>query len=244
MSFAPAWLACRLVENPIRRNDRLTGHRALVVAVTCVVVAAVTCAALERVVIPGRSAETVAFHAALNQQASDGSHGCASGRSIGQQPPSCTWHVPGSKGTIVLVGTRRGCGFSEVVVGRKNPQSPCLRYVRQSIRDLVARKPALVIMASSVPELVESNAAFRDPDSGQIGRSLNTKAKMWGAGVRKAVLPLVGTAVPAVVVHTIAQFQDWQRNCAAIRAYLDPKSAVSSSGLEQVTTPRDVSTTG
>ena len=249
VSFGPAWLAYRFVENPLRRNDRVTGGRALVVAVTCIAVASVTCVALERVVLPGRSVETAAFLAALDRQGSDGSHGCASGRSIAHQPPSCTWHVANSRGTIVLVGdsnagqfaepaaraanrlgydflvgTRRGCGFSEVLVGIKNPKSPCLRYVRQSIRDLVAQKPAMALMASSVPELVESKDAFRDPDTGAIGISLNTKAQMWEVGVRKAVQPLVDAGVPTVVVHTIPQFQDWQRDCAAIRAYLDPAS--------------------
>ena len=246
-SLVPAWLAYRFVENPIRRDARLGGPRALVLAGVCVAVPVIACAALAKIDIVGRSPEVIGFIAAAEHKHADGIRHCASGLPIDREPATCTWHVANNRGTIVLVGdseagmfgepaaraanrlgynfllgTRHGCGFAEVLVLQTEAGPGCIDYVRRSVAYLLRTRPALVLMASSVPYILNPpDVVFQNPDSGARSSSPTAKAQIWSEGVRKAVLPLARAGIPTVVIHTIPQFVSWSPDCAAIRVYLD-----------------------
>ena len=254
VSLAPAWLAYRFVEHPIRRNARFGGRRAVALTGVCIAVPVIASAALAKLDIVDHSPEAAGFIAAAVHAHADGIRHCASGVPIGQEPATCTWRVPNSSGTVALVGdsdagmfaepaarasnrlgydfqvgTRRGCGFAEVLVLAPQAGPRCIDYVRRSVAYLVRTRPALVLMASSVPYIVNPpDVVFQSPDSGARSRSPAAKARIWSEGVRKAVLPLSQAGIPTVVINTIPQFIGWGPDCAAIRVYLDVASCGAS----------------
>jgi hypothetical protein len=251
-SLLPAWLAYRFVENPIRRRRGFVGRRAVALATVCIVIPVIVCVALAKFEIPGRPAEATAFLVAAQHRYSDadGLRNCATGIPIGKEPARCTWRVPNSRGTIALVGdseagtftepavraarrlgydftvgNRRACSFAEVLVVKGQPDRACLQYVRQSVADLVRMRPSLVLMASSVPYVLNpSDTSFQDIETGKRTNVESEKAKLWADGVRKVVQPLSDAGIPTVIIHTIPQFVTWTPDCAAIRLYLDVKS--------------------
>ena len=250
VSFVPAYFAYRLFENPIRRNHTFVGRRAVALGVVCIAVPAVACVALARIALPGRSADTAAHIAAMAQRHGDEIRHCSAAL-IDRVPAPCTYRAAHARGTVILVGdsnagqftepaaraaqhdgynllvaTRHGCRFADVTVLRSGrADANCARYVMRAVQTLEHRSPALVLIASSTPEIINPpNVALQDPVTKRVARSMIAKEHLWALGLERVLRPLAHAGIPAVIIHTIPQFPSWDPNCAAIRAYLDPAS--------------------
>ena len=250
VSFLPAYGAYRLFENPIRLNPKFVGRRAVALAAVCIAVPAVACVALARIELPGRSVDTAAHLVAMAQRHGDEIRHCTA-PVIDRVPALCTYRTAHPKGTIILVGdsnagqftepaaraahhdgynllvaTRHGCRFVDVTVLRSGrADATCAHYVMRAVQTLEHQSPALVLIASSTPEIVNPpNVALQDPVTKEVARSVSAKQHLLAVGLERVLRPLAHAGVPVVVIHTIPQFPLWDPNCAAIRAYLDPAS--------------------
>jgi len=254
ISFLPAYFAYRLFENPIRLNPTFVGRRAIALGAVCLAVPALACVALARIELPGRSVNTAAHIAAMAQRHGDEIRHCTAAL-IDRVPALCTYRAAQARGTVVLVGdsnagqftepaaraaehdgynllvaTRHGCRFVDVTVLRSGRADlTCARYVMRAVQTLEHQSPALVLIASSTPEIINPpNVALEDPETKAIARSVSAKQHLLTLGLERVLRPLADAGIPAVVIHTIPQFPSWDPNCAAIRAYLDPASCGTS----------------
>jgi hypothetical protein len=86
--------------------------------------------------------------------------------------------------------------------------------VSESLLGLKELKPSLVVIASSSTwYLSDPGRYFRSP-SGEIGRTPDEKARLWTQALGSVVQDLTRAEIPAVVVHTIPEFGDFDlRNC-------------------------------
>jgi hypothetical protein len=254
VSYMPASLAYRLFENPIRLNTKIVGLRAAGVALVCILVPIMACMFLNRFPLPIQSAAASARLDARAGNHVDETHGCISRQLLGFPNPDCTWTVPHARGTVVLVGdsnagqfaepviraskqlgydttvsTFHGCPFVETLVYKKHWDKPCLRAVETSLDVIASSHPALVVMASSTPELMNNGSMpFKDPVNGQVARSIAAKASLWHTGELRVIRRLAAAHVPGVLVETIPQFPDWKPDCAALRVYLAPATCGAS----------------
>jgi peptidoglycan/LPS O-acetylase OafA/YrhL len=254
VSYVPAVLAYRYFENPIRLNTKIIGVRAAGVALVCILVPIMACLFLNHFPLPIHSSAASARLSARSGNHVDETHGCISRELLGFPNPECTWTVPHARGTVVLIGdsnagqfaepviraskqlgydttvsTFHGCPFVETLVYKKHWDKPCLNAVETSLDVIASSRPALVIMASSTPELMNSSSKpFMDPVNGQIATTVSAKAAMWHAGELRVVRRLAAAHVPGILVETIPQFPDWQPDCAAARVYLAPQTCGAS----------------
>jgi peptidoglycan/LPS O-acetylase OafA/YrhL len=127
ISFLPAWLSYRYVENPIRYHARL-GSRSRVAGRTALVLASVC------ILLPvGANFGLLGAHRALNATASirnwrggsrlhaDVVRGCNSTTPLGERKgAACTWSVGRSRGEIILLGDSNAGQFSEPVTRAGN----------------------------------------------------------------------------------------------------------------------------
>jgi peptidoglycan/LPS O-acetylase OafA/YrhL len=254
VSYVPATLAYRYFENPIRRNTKIVGVRAAGVALVCILVPIMACLFLNRFPLPVHSAAASARLDARAGNHVDETHGCIGRQLLGFPNPACTWTVPHARGTIVLIGdsnagqfaepviraskqlgydtvvsTFHGCPFVETLVYKKHWDKPCLQAVETSLDVIASSRPALVVMASSTPELMDDGGmAFQDPQTGHIARTIAAKTSMWHTGEVRVVRRLAAAHVPGILVETIPQFPAWQPDCAAVRVYLAPQTCGTS----------------
>jgi hypothetical protein len=90
--------------------------------------------------------------------------------------------------------------------------------VRETVDDLVARKPSFVIIASESSDYVNgAGFSLLDTRSGRTARSPATKAQFWRAGLQRVLQRLQAASIPTLVVNSIPHFGSWDpRTCAAI----------------------------
>lgn len=127
ISFLPAWLSYRYVENPIRYHARL-GSRSRVAGRTALVLASVC------ILLPvGANFGLLGAHRALNATSSirnwrggsrlhaDIYHGCDNLTPLGERKgTACTWSVGRSRGEIILLGDSNAGQFTEPVTRAGN----------------------------------------------------------------------------------------------------------------------------
>jgi len=231
-SLAPTWLSFRLIENPIRFNDRLTGRRIIPLVASCIALPIMAFLGLwlvNRIELTSGAVKT--FSAATHLH-SYGPSGCDSGT---LNPESaCTWPVDQPHGTIFLlgdsnagqfaepaaeaankmgynltVGIRTRCPFVDVIresnleVGLDGPA--CHTFVTDSVTALRESPPALVViaMASSQVVTVHDELYLKDPRSGTVATTPEAKAKLWEDGLVSVLAQLADAGIPTLVIHTV-----------------------------------------
>lgn len=251
-SFLPAWLSYRWVERPIHTNVRWQGWRAVRLATVCIAVPIAACLALLNAPLPSANAATLSFLRASVFRHKDRVRGCNRGIPIHEEPKTCSWTVPGARGSIALLGDsnaghftepvslaakRLGYGFSvatyfncplvDVDVHMTDLQPPgCRKFVNRSLRELEADPPALVVLASATPIYLDAGvASLSDPITGTVARSAAARTTMWSQGLERVLRRLQRAGIPTLVVHTVPQWLDWSgRSCAVVRVYYAPRS--------------------
>jgi hypothetical protein len=242
-ALAPAYLSYRLVENPIRLNQRIRGRRVLVLAAVCVLVPALASTALRTVA--GRSSPAAAALGTAGAMHADVVRGCDNPTPIQARAASCTWEAADPRGTIALVGdsnagqfteplakaadgqgfnftvaTFSSCPFVDLTLHYTKPgydSAACRRFVQQSLVGLVQLKPSLVVIASAGSKYVSHEEFSLSSPSGGIGRSPDDKARLWSAGLSSVLDDLGAAGIPSVVVHTVPQFDEFDlRNCPSL----------------------------
>ena len=253
ISLFPAWLSFRYLETPIRLDTRIRGRRALTVAVICIVVPAGCSFVLLHAPKPPQSSATKAFLVATGRGHQTELRQCDKGVPVALLPDRCTWRVPNAHGRVILIGdsnaghfvepaaqasndlgydltvaTYPDCPFVDLVI--QNPIRPaatsrCRNFVTQSLRQIVAEKPSLVMVAASGPLYFINPNTFRDPASGQRATTPDGKVKLWSKSLARVLHQLSAAKIPTVLIRTVPQWESWDaRSCAEARAYLAPRS--------------------
>ena len=176
-SLLPAWLAYRLVENPIRNSSHITGTKAII---TIALATAVPAATAWFVLIGAQRSWGNSTILEMSRQITpipiSFMRGCDFGTPLGQQGDlDCTWHR-GARGTpIYLVGDSQAAQFAEAAIDAAQPlersvtiategscpfvstglndealtSTECENYVEQTIEWLTTQEPATVIIGMS-----------------------------------------------------------------------------------------------
>lgn len=250
-----AWSTGHFVENPIRRNSRLTGLRAVGLALVCTLVpaslygglllsASHPLPAVRQLAIDGRP------HLDLTQQ-------CTANLPGTQQTERCTWTSPDSKGSILLLGdsnagqfaepvlalarkrnldftlaTFGGCPFAAVTPEYTTPYDAqgCLDFVGAWTAEVSERPPSLVVLASASTGYIEKPTLHLVSHDGRTNaRSANAKADLWREGLSDTLGSWADSHVGVVVVNSVPQFADFDlRLCPALRAVKNPSACAVS----------------
>ncbi len=252
-SLLPAWLSFRYLETPMRLDTRIRGRRAVGVAAMCIVVPVACSLVLLHAPKPPQSKATMTFLAMTGRAHQTELRQCNKGVPVVLLPDRCTWRVPNARGQVILIGdsnaghfvepaaraansldldltvaTYPDCPFVDLVVSnatRPQATSRCRRFVTQSLRQIVAEKPSLVMLAASGPLYLISRTAFRDPTFGSNTTTPDGKAQLWSKGLARVLHQLTDAKIPTMLIRTVPQWETWDaRSCAEARAYLAPQS--------------------
>ena len=253
ISLLPAWLSFKYLETPMRLDTRIRGRRAVLVAAICIVVPAGCSYVLTHAPKPPQPAATKAFLTGTGTAHQTELRQCNQGVPLSQIAARCSWPVANAHGRVILIGdsnaghfvepaarasnelgydltvaTYPDCPFVDLII--QNPVRPattarCRNFVTQSLRQIVADKPNLVLIAASGPLYFTNPNPFREPASGQRATSPDGKARMWSKGLARVLHQLSAARVPTVLIRTVPQWETWDaRSCAEARAYLAPRS--------------------
>ena len=253
ISLLPAWLSFRYLETPMRLDTRIRGRRAVGVAAICIVVPVACSLVLLHAPKPPESSATKTFLASTGRAHQTELRRCDQGVPVAGLSARCTWSVSPSHGRVILIGdsnaghfvepaaraanslgldltvtTYPDCPFVDLVVQnaiRPAATPRCRNFVTKSLRQIVAEKPSLVILAASGPLYLTSGTSFRDPNTGEHARTSERKAALWSGGLARVLHQLTAAKISVVLIRTVPQWETWDaRSCAEARAYLAPRS--------------------
>ena len=261
-ALIPTYFSYRFVEQPIRFNRSITGRRALTLAIICISVPLIVCAALG---LSARAVSRTAIARNLKQQTTlhaDEIRNCENNGPIESRPAGCVWHASDAHGSVWLVGdsnaghftepvaaattqagydlhvaTSAGCPFVDVVlVTDSNALAGCRRFVTQAVTQLIALKPQLVIVSSDASGYIDgSKFRLRDPRTGHTATTVAAKAWVWQTALSSVVRQLTQAGVPVTVVDTVPHFGTWDLSqCPAFRIYLDVSSCGTSASRASI----------
>jgi peptidoglycan/LPS O-acetylase OafA/YrhL len=237
MSFAPAWLSFRYVENPIRFSRAIRGRNVFALAAICVAVPAVASAAVTNLKLASASTYAGGFHA-------DYTSGCDQPAPFGDiSRRGCEWVAPKAKGTVVLIGDSNAGHFTEPVIRASRAANfdlnvatfsscpfvqlrfvdagvdsdECERFVTASLAALLRARPSLVIIGTRSDAWIESS----DHGLGKLGGNgvaygASTKAVLLASGLRSEAVALTNADIPVVIVHPVPLLAVDQPGCAVI----------------------------
>jgi len=239
-ALGPTWLSYRLLENPIRFNNRLTGRRLIPVALISIAAPICACLALLAIGRFERHTTVVTAYSTAARFHADSNNGCDNAAPIGtRQGTACTWTVENPKGTIFLVGDSNAGQFIEPVAKAANDagynltvatlsscpfndvlkwpvsgvdRDTCYRFVKNSIDAMTSADPNLVIIASASSAYVNTTRELRDPRTHEAFTKPEAKAQLWEAGLTTVLGRFQAAGIPVLVVHTVPHFGDWPRS--------------------------------
>jgi hypothetical protein len=118
-SLLPAWLAYRFVENPIRRNGRLVGRRAVaLITVAILVPAAASLALLFGSQQSWGSPQITSMTDQIAPVPVSFMRGCDNGNALGRQEGfDCTWGSESRGRPVYLIGDSQAAQFAEATIG-------------------------------------------------------------------------------------------------------------------------------
>ena len=174
------WPSFRYLETPIRLDTRIRGRRALT----------------------GRLHQTELRR-------------CNQGVPVALLPGRCTWRAPDAHGRVILIGdsnaghfvepaaqarndlgydhtvaTYPDCPFVDLVI--RNPIRPaatprCRSFVTQSLRQIVAERPSLVLVAASGQLYLSGGFTLRNPASKEGAATPDGRARIWSKGLARVL---------------------------------------------------------
>jgi peptidoglycan/LPS O-acetylase OafA/YrhL len=245
MSLVPSWFSYRCIEQPFRDGATWTRHRALGIAALCI---AAPVAVSLLVPYASRQVVSRAKIAAFERQLRPHAMNQAPCVGVVQRRPrpKCAVTPTGrSRGEVWLVGDSQAGMLSEpaasaavengfTFVASHFQQCPfvdlrltsrsaggatdCRRFVRETVDNLTARKPSLVIIASASADYID-RAEFHlvDTRTGRTARTPAAKSELWRAGLKRVLQEFRAASIPTLVVNSIPYFGSWDpRACAAL----------------------------
>lgn len=256
ISLAPAWLSYRFVEGPIRSARRPATSRTLVLASLCILLPLGSAVALEGSRSIVRKSEAIESYEYGRRRHLDNTAGCDNSTPLGERDVTdCTWEVPNAIGTAVLVGdshaghvseafvsaaneagfnativTNPGCPFLDIDLGTYQ-NGTCRRFVVESTKELVLRRPDLVVIASSAERAIEASVSLKNPRTGDLESTADGKATIWKDGLTRTIKSLTSAGIDVVIVVAVPRIPDFDtRKCAVLR--LMTESSVCSPSVE------------
>jgi hypothetical protein len=250
LSFLPAWLSLRYVENPIRFGLWPRRRPLAAVAVACMLVPIALSFGLLGAKRALASHPTMQSWERSQDFHADIDRGCDDPAPLGARTGgACLWPAPGSQGTIVLVGDSQAGQFTEPVAEAARragldltvatfPACPlvdvdlvgptgtdgeglCLRFVRGTAEELERLKPRLVVVAARSDKYIESaEYRLRDP-SGRLIAEPAEKARLWEQGLERTLARLERAGVPVLLVHPVPSFAKTPQSCTTLGILTD-----------------------
>jgi hypothetical protein len=223
-SLVPAWLSYRFLGQPIRRNRRIAGWRAVGFAGICIA----TPIAFAVAIIVGAGMGwglSMPHDVALLPLATR--IGCDS---VTPWPANqCTFRAPHPRGTILLLGdshaqvisdavtraanaagfdlavwTRSGCSY----LGRANQRDGCADWQKSATALAVAMKPARILIANYSTERSTYVGPGSMLDAAQQPVSTPAQAfAAWRDGLYSALQQLKAAQSTVILVHTVPEFE-------------------------------------
>ena len=250
LSFIPAWLSFRFVENPIRLGQRVPGKAFAAFAAACILVP--TAAAFGLLGVKNALAEhrTMASWVRSRELHADVLRGCDSPVPLAErQGGACVWNVPQARGRIVLVGdssagqftepvvqaarkanfnltvaTYSSCPFVDVRVLRASAfkaERICRDFDSGTLAALVRRRPNLVITAARSDQYIEDSSVHLRDGTGALIARPDEKARLWEQGLEKTLDRLARAGVPVLVVHPVPAFPKTPDECTTFAILTD-----------------------
>jgi peptidoglycan/LPS O-acetylase OafA/YrhL len=247
VSFVPAWLSYRYVEEPVRRGPMKPVRRTAALAAVCVLVPVAVALPAGRLDL-GRSSfdRSFALHA-------DHTNGCDTGwRLRAGVPDGCSWPATAGGGTAVLAGDSNAGQFTEafaaganeagldavvltrplcpvvdvVVVHNGAPDVDCAHHIGALLDDLVAEQPDIVVLASASDAYIEFDEfGLQTPGAAEVAVTPTDKSESWRRGLARVIERLAAADIPTIVVLPIPKFPGWDpAECATIRWVVEPAS--------------------
>ena len=242
-----AMLSFRLVEQPLRRNDRIVGRRALGLAAGCAVLGLVANTTLAVGADRRWGSDTLdAMATAVTPLHQDAVRLCDEAeRGGGPRPTACSFDKGLDGAPVYLVGdstagqftegvtaaasrlgrptevvTRAGCMFLDTeLVFYGTPQVGCREYVQRTTKWLVAQPPGTVVLASLTNVYALVGIDVRDPVTKEISGEQARKAALWTDGLARTMRRLRDAGHRVLHVHLVPQFHGWRpAACSLLRA--------------------------
>jgi len=234
LSFIPAALSYRYIEEPIRRNDRFAGRKLVALAAVCVLVPLAIAAFI------GFAAKnawwTLDGNGPFNsEKAVSRVVGChVDRRDVSQWPEQqCLFPVDNSKGVVLLLGDSHASGASTGVLLGANEagydaalwsKSSCPFVLRSwetypqcsvfhdaALELITELQPAIVVIANRSPAYVRPVVGGASPTIGDAsGATAATRAaalREWQRGLAEAADFIHGTGAAVIVISTVPEHE-------------------------------------
>ncbi len=245
-----AWLSYNLIEKRFRSNTAKPLKQTVILAACCIatpLIAAVLATALKPF-IPD-TPERLALQRHVAERV-----GCDSGTPIGQRSsPSCTWgNQAGGAPTIALIGGSNAGQFSEALIGAAETDgmslkigihsgcpavdllvvtaheevaaAECLAFVNDTIRDLEASPPDVIVLASSTSGYLVGSYALQDPSTEEPA-SVDDRVQVWELAQERVLTRLAATGSRVILISEVPKPVNWNNSatCSQLAIILHPE---------------------
>lgn len=250
-SLVPSWLSYVYVESPIRHRRDVAPVGTLRLAGLCVAIPLLVAGGLvagNRLL--ARSSAVQAFERETRLHA-DAAKGC---EGLLFTEPDHPCRVEGDGATAVLVGdsnagqftepflagaeqegmrattnTLRGCPFNQLETtqrGLEEEGPPCHRYVRDTVAELVAEPPDVVVIADYSEQMIRDTSGefrLRSADGTDApADDVAARSEAWGEGLAGVAAPLLEAGSRVVVISPIPKFPGVDvTDCAPVHVLAD-----------------------
>lgn len=259
MSLWLAVVAKRIVEDRFRYDDRWRGGRAVALAATCV---AVPVLAGLVALVADRAVPVTELQAAGAQHVDSAECNRGLSEFVPLDAEQCTWSVPRSEGTILLIGDSHASMWSEGLIAAGNDlghdvsvatmsgcpmvgetvrlaegreDHRCQEFVDRSIEEIRELRPDLVVLATASTGVLGSDG--RDAWQRQDGTwttDLDEVEAIWERGLGSTLEQMTSAGVPVLVVHDVPYHEVTTSSCGRALFLLAPSSCSSERPLEDV----------
>jgi peptidoglycan/LPS O-acetylase OafA/YrhL len=262
LSLAPAWASYRFIETPLRSRHQASRSATLKIAIWCIagpILAFGLLILANKWILASKNAleigEALQLHA-------DTVRGCEEIKPLAVDiKGDCRWHVPNSKGLVLLLGDSNAGHITEPVVKASNaagfdaivatiPACPfidhlsysdgvandrCHAFVQDSIRAIESLRPNLVILATASDGYIEAaSTTLRANPEAPLAKTPAEKSQNWTQGL-DSLLKRMNRIAPVIVVHPVPRFHTWAlTSCAAYKVWLSPLSCGGTTPRQEV----------
>lgn len=255
VSLAPAALSYRYIEQPIRRNHRIVGWKAVQLAAVCIAVPALAATVVLRIPVTAWPLDPPAQWSIEDASTAAGCTDVGADWSLER----CTWSVDGSRGTVLLVGDSEAASVSDGVIAAANDLGydavvhstsgcPFLDRVPVENAECSTLQPRLFeLVAALRPDVVvfaNRSAGYTRPSvpKGENWRTISTRdggtprnqraaLEAWGEGFEGAVRKVAALDAKVLVFAPVPEYPlDFIAQISVVR----PHAAVPEIDLDYV----------